>query len=853
MKTLSVPHSSFVLLLVIVAGCDRGEGDPSKKTATSHNLLLITLDTLRADHLGCYGYKEAKTPALDSLAARGMVFEDAQSQVPLTLPSHCSIMTGRFPREFGVRNNNQKALGTTHPTLASIFKQHGYQTAAFVASFVLDGRFGLNRGFDHYDDHMGNVSMDVQPLDWEQPANVIADRTIAWLETNKNRPFFCWAHFFDPHDPHRPPQPFPQSYDGEIAYMDTQIKRISDWLDESGLKDSTFVVIVGDHGESFGEHGEIGHGMFLYQTTLHVPMIVVHPRLVSAGKRVVGPVGNVDIFPTVLDLFDWPSPDGFLSKSFASTLTTGVLEPREVFSESDYAYYAYNWAEQRSLTTDRWKYISSTRPELFDRKDDPAESKNLLTEKRDVAAEFAAKLYDLYQAMQPNAGANVQPSAKALEALSGLGYVDVRSEAEDSFLTPGLGDPKEKMQVVEKYKEARKLMAKEHFKEALPLLESAVAEAPDALALQGTLGSCLVRVEKYQEALEPLEEALKLDPTFQPALMGMGDAQMGLGNLENALAQYKAAAENDPFDPSAQVKIALVLSKTNRRAEGEPYLRKAIEIFPEFPEAHYELGVILADRQDYAGAIKHYQVAVRLKPEDELSHYNLGVALFNTNRLTEAVDCFRQATALDPEHGDAWINLGVCLLKLESTEEGKASLLRATGIEESAADAYFNLATAASKEDDSEGAAAFLEKVIERRPGHSPSVLGLAAIHLKEHQTKDAVRVLRSGIRRNESDLQMQNLLAWILSTSSDAGTRNGTEALRMATSVSEKTRFQNPSFMQTLAAAYAETGDFDKAVSTGRQALALIPEGDGGVLKEALAGQLENYRARRPTRSDRF
>lgn len=859
MSRLPILCAGLFATASLFAGCDKSEDAGARGGAKGQNLLLITLDTTRADHLGCYGDKSARTPALDALASRGMLFEDAQSQIPLTLPSHCSIMTGRYPKEFGVRNNNQKALGTTHPTLASIFKQHGYRTAAFVASFVLDSRFGLNRGFDVYDDKMGNKALDVQPLDWEQPANVIADHALAWLEAGKNQPFFCWVHFYDPHDPHHPPEGFPQTYDGEIAFMDTQIKRISDWLDASGQKDRTLLIVVGDHGESFGEHGEEGHGAYLYQSTLHVPLIFVHPLLAAGGKRVPGAVGIIDIFPTVLDLFGLPKL-ALMSTSFATTLSSGTMTPREVFSESNYVLESYGWAEQRSQTTSQWKYISSAKPELFDRKVDRDEKNNLLDKKRDVAAELANKAYDLYKAMVPSAAADVQRDEKGRKALNALGYVEGRPTTDDQFLTPGLPDPKDKMHVVKQFKAARRFMGKDQFDLAIPLLQGAVAEAPEALAFQSSLGICLVRAKKYEEAMSPLHKALELDPTFQPGWISIGDAHVGLNRFEEARISFQEAVENDPLDPTARVKLGRVLARLDRKDEAVEHYKKAIELFPEFPEAHKELGVLLAEKGDAAGAAREYQEAARLKADDPDALYNLGAVRAGEGRFQEAADLFRQAVKVSPDHGDAWINLGICLFKLGKNEEGKESLRRAAQITAAAPEAYYNLALAAFKENDLKQAAELFEKVVNFNPTHWSAIEGLSRSYLGEQRFADALRVLRLGVSSepsNTSDpsyIRIVILLANVLATANDSDVRNGEEALRLAKQVTEQTQSRQPAVLQALAAAYAETGDFESAIATAEKALQLLPpDGGAGGLKDSISRQIVEYRAGRPIRQQQF
>ena len=400
------PAALLALSGMLVSGCQRREESPrpSGKLA-GHNLLLITLDTTRADRLGCYGYEPAATPALDALASSGTVFEHAFAQVPLTLPSHCSIMTGRYPREHGVRINGREALGAAHPTLADAFRSHDYRTGAFVASFVLNARFGLARGFDVYEDHVEPTSVESSPLGWEQRADVVTDRALAWLNTLNAAPFFAWVHYFDPHDPYVSPLEYEAEgrdpYDGEIAFMDGQIRRLTGWLDSTGLADRTLVVVAGDHGEAFGEHGERGHGLFLFDTTLHVPLIFTHPDGVEIGGRVSASVEMVDIYPTVMELFGWGSPAGLCSRSLAVALTGGELGEVAAYAESDYARHAFGWSPQRSLITHRWKYVLSTKPQLFDRLADKSEDLNVLDEHPDVALSLLNAMHARYQGMKP--------------------------------------------------------------------------------------------------------------------------------------------------------------------------------------------------------------------------------------------------------------------------------------------------------------------------------------------------------------------------------------------------------------------------------------------------------------------
>jgi tetratricopeptide (TPR) repeat protein len=763
------------------------------------------------------------------------------------------MMTGRQPREFGVRVNNQTALGTAHPTLASIFKQKGYRTAAFVASFVLDSRFGLDRGFDVYDDEMSNVSIKTEPLHWERPANVITDRAIAWLDSNKKDPFFCWVHFFDPHGPYNPPKQFPPTYDGEIAYMDTQIKRLDDWLTRSGMKDKTLLIIVGDHGESFGEHGEDGHGIFLYQTSLHVPMLVAHPTLITKPTRIAHSVGVIDLFPTILELLDLPKPNGLLSASFASDLQTGQSPLREIYSESEYVWHSYGWAQQRSLTNSDWKFVSTTKPELYDRKTDPDEKNNLFDKRPDIRTELSGKLFQRYAEMVPTLPGKVAPSAAATAALSALGYTGGGSKAVDEFLTAGADDPKEKLGVVRKYKAAREFLEKQKYDEAIELLKACVAEAPQSPALQGALGVALLTTQKYEEAIAVLDEAAKLDPTHQPALFSSGDAYFRLNRFDKALQFFTLAIDNDPNDPTAHFMLGKTLVVFKKPDEARPHFEKAVELLPDFSAAHYDLAVLLADAKEHDRAIPHYQQTIRLEPNNDHAHYQLGLSQLTLKQTDSATKSFYEAARINPQHGPAWINLGLTLLQVGQTKEGKNALQRAAAIPDTAADAYYNLAIAASRENDPVASAQFLQKVIDVAPTHPTAAWDLARDHLKADRMADTLAVLRAAEKANPSNVRVLNLLASILATAGDDALRNGQEALRIAKSAAALTQSRNAAVLKTLAESYAETGDFPNAIATAQQALTLIPAGKHEELRSDLTAALSEYQAGRPLRRTRF
>ncbi len=851
-KRLFVSALIFLAALMATHGCSKSDS-ANLSTIPGQNVLLITLDTTRADHIGCYGHQRAKTPALDAIAARGVLFEDALSQIPLTLPSHCTMMTGRYPREFGVRVNNEAALGTTHPTLASILKQKGYHTAAFVASFVLDSRFGLDRGFDVYDDEMSNVSIKTGPLEWERPGSVVTDHALAWLNANKASPFFCWVHFYDPHGPYQPPKEFPPTYDGEVAFMDTQVKRLDDWLTTSGLKNKTLVVVVGDHGESFNEHGEDGHGIFLYQTNIHVPLMVAHPSLTPTARRVSQPVGVVDVFPTILELLELPRPDKLLSTSLAGALQSGQSPPHEIFSESEYVWHSYGWAQQRGLTNSDWKFISSTKPELYDRKADPDEKINVIDRKPDVRAELSNKLFQRYSEQVPTLPGKVAPSAAATAALSALGYTGGGSKSVDEFLTQGADDPKDKIEVFRKYQLARKLWGDKQLEPSIALMRECVKEAPQSPSLQGALGVALVNTKKYEEALVFLDAAAKLDSTHQPALFSSGEAYFYLNRFDKALQYFTLAVENDPNDPTAHFMLGRTLLVLKKPDEARPQFEKAVELLPEFPSAHFELAELFFGARDYDRAIQHFRQTIRYEPNNDNAHYNLGSSLVALKKIPDAVTSFRETVRINPKHGQGWMNLGLTLLQTGQTAEGKKALLQAAAIPDVAADAYYNLAIAASRENDAAASAQYLQKVIDVAPTHPTAAWDLARDYLKADRTDKALEVLRAAEKANPSNVRTLNLLASILATTTNDALRNGQEALPIAKKTAELTQSRNPMVLKTLAEAYAETGDFPNAIATAKQALQMTPPDKLEDLRKELSASIADYEAGRPTRKTRF
>lgn len=836
------------------------------------SVLLVTFDTTRADRLGCYGNEKAVTPTLDALASGGVLFEDAQSPVPLTLPAHTSLLTGRYPREHGVHNNGREGVAEGLPTLATIFKEKGYKTGAFVASFVLDSRYGLDRGFDVYDDDMGTASLETSPLERERPANVVTDRALAWLETVKNDKFFLWVHFYDPHDPYKPPAEFhgvgQGPYDAEIAFADSQLGRLVKALEAAKVRDRTLVVVTADHGEAFGEHGEIGHSLFLSEAVLHVPLIFNHPKVAKAGTRIPAVVEALDLFPTILDLFGWDKPEYRLKRSFVAALRGELLADRPAFAECLYVFSTYRWAEQRSVTTKAWKYISSTRPQLFDRRTDRTEKQSVIEQQKDIAENLGKGLKDHFASLQPATGKTVELAAADRKKLADLGYAGGTGPTSKEFLTPGLLDPKDHIDTVNKVKHGQKLVRDGKAALGIPLLLAAAAASPDSPAMHSSLGNAYLRLVEELEAAnatdidptlldrasESLDRVLKAEPANEMALMALGDVRLRQKKPEEAITLFEALeSRGGETYPEVYGKLAQAHELAGHRDKSLPLYEKAVKLNPEVGPLHLGLGAIYSEQGRDSEALAHLHEAVRLSPNSPDAHFGLGIALLKIDQNADAATEFERATVLRPKFGKALINWGIALFKMDQPGIANLKFLEAAGIPEHKADANFNLAITLVKQGRKMDAVNFMEKALRADPKYAPAIDELTKYYVQMKRPKEAVRVLRIGAENLPDEIRFTHMLAKMLATAATDSVRNGEEGLTFAVKASEMTKRSQPAVEGTLAAAYAETGNFSKAIEIVTGAVSLAKAANQPDLAAALQLQLDGYREKKPYRNPDF
>jgi arylsulfatase A-like enzyme/Tfp pilus assembly protein PilF len=779
-------------------GCSKGGSGgpgPARGSLAGQNLLLITLDTIRADRLGCYGYSAAETPNLDRLAKQGVLFERAYAQVPMTLPSHCSIMTGRYPKELGVHVNGRNALSPSAVTLAEVFRAEQYATAAFVASFVLDSRFGLDQGFDTYDDAMGTVALNNVWHQWQQPADKVTDAALKWFSSRPDqRPFFAWVHYYDPHEPYAAPEPFASRhadpYDAEIAFMDAQIGRLLEGVAARSAGQQTLVVVVGDHGESLGEHGIHGHSLFLYEDVLHVPLIVVHPSAIAQARRVDAVVEAADVFLTMLELFGLQPPGDLLTRSLADGLRGGKLPDGSAYAESLSGMWLYRLAQQRALITRDHKYISSTDPELYDLKADAKETKNIAIVEKDVAGRLMSALQRRYEEIPKGDGAPVAMDGATKAALASLGYLQAEAQIVDEFLTPGLDDPKTWIPRLAAVEEGRHLMVGDRFAEAIPIWEK-LAETNDSADILASLGTCYLRTGAYEEARTVLTKAIQSPGDNLLAMISMGDLLVELGELEEAEKHYRIAAAAASPNPQVFAKLGDVLIRLRRPDDAIEHYRKTLETYDQFPAIHARLAALLAEKGLTSEAVPHLQKAAMLNQDD-------------------------------------------------------------TYIRDQIARTYYQIGLEYARANKHEEAAAAFEQALRTNPSVTSAAEQLSGYYLQIGKTAEAVRVLRTA-QAGGGDARGRFVLANLLATSRDDGVRNGAEAVQWAQQALSMSEAPRPPDIAIVAAAYAEAGRFDMAVETAQRALDAAQSAGDAQLANVLDSQLELYRAGKPFRHPRF
>ena len=613
-------------------------------------VILISVDTLRADHLSSYEAGRRPTPHIDALTKHGTLFSQVSSTFPLTLPSHVALFTSTYPFTNGVEDNGVP-LRSNAVTLATILKAAGYRTGAFVASFVLDRRFGLNRGFDVYDGPIDVHSTTTIPVERKRPGAQVADSALRWIASNSNAPFFLFLHLYDLHLPYDLPND-PKlrhgeaGYTAELAYEDRVLGDFLAALNRRKLLDKALIVFTSDHGEGLGDHAESTHGYFIYQSTLRVPLIIHWPSGFNRaiGERVDEPASLLDVAPTILDAIGIPRPAEMRGRSLIS-----AGRDREIYSESVYARNHFGCAILRSLRTGRYKYIEAPKPELYDLVSDPKETRNLYDQQRAKAAALARQIATVRataQAVRPSNSASPQPDTIAI--LRSLGYL---SGSTKSIRTDSHIDPKDRIGDFEQYLHALDLSSAGKLAESDALLQKLRAKLPDVVDIEVNLGFNEQRTGDFARAARELKVAIQEDPSDAQAHFELGFCQFHLGQLDDAIQQLKAALALEPLYTRADEALAEIYTRKSDYPQARAYLNQLLSIDPNSYTAHFNLGIFAALEQNWADAEHHIELALRADPRSAEAHATLGKIYQQEGKSDKAAEEFRAAQNVERSTG----------------------------------------------------------------------------------------------------------------------------------------------------------------------------------------------------------
>ncbi len=711
---------TLIVLVAIATGPSRGID-----AAPAPSLLLITIDTLRADHLGAYGRRSAETPNLDRLASSGLLVENAFTHSPVTLSSHAVLLTGRLPFQTGVRSNSLYRLADAETTMAEMLRGRGYRTAAFVSAAALDNRFGLGQGFEVYDDEMNPT--EGGQLIAERSAGEVVRTALEWLDDVDPSPFFLWVHFFDPHHPYSPPEPFRSRfadslYEGEIAYTDREIGRLLEAIDLA----NTVVVTTADHGESLGEHGEQTHGIFVYDATLRVPLILAGPGI-SPARMQQGPVGLVDVLPTVLEKLAIERPPKLAGKDVLSEGPSDLLYA-ETYMTRDF----YNWSPLRAVRSTRAKFIEAPRSELYDLVADPGETKNLVEERQRTARQLSEKLSEFADSEDAKA-TSFQPDAKLLSELQSLGYVGggvpANARPADERRLP---DPKDKIGIV--------------------------TDLDDAISLFGT--------KRFEEAAVILREILRVDPTNFLASHYLGETLFELSSPRQAIEAYQQAIEQGNETPYHRFRLGLLYEQLKEYPAGADQFGRAIDLDPDAAREVLKRARDLLQAGEVDGGLQY----LSMLEERGGGGTSLGLLLASawerkgeTGKALAAIDRALEADASNPT---LLATRGRLLIELGRTEEAVGALEQASpGLEDPTEKAAVvkTLATLYGNKGELEKAIAYFEQAATLTPNDSEIMANLALTLVRAGRTSEALEPLTRAIELRPEEVRLLNLKAEIL------------------------------------------------------------------------------------------
>ncbi len=767
------------LPLLACALCASCAPEPPAIAPGERSLVLITLDTTRADRIGAYGGEAVPTPRLDRVADEGVLFEQAISQVPLTLPAHASLMTGRYPASLGVRHNGIYTLPAEALTLAERLGEAGWDTAAFIAAYVLNRGFGVEQGFETFNDVPVNryEGGEDQLFRAQRTADEVNEQVFRWLDRRKEGKFFLWVHYYDPHDPYRPPERDGRAlsgsgYDREISYVDACLGDLLDRLRQDGLLDRSVLAIVGDHGESLGEHGEKTHGIFLYEGAVHVPMMIRAPGLVPAGRRVSGPVELVDVAPTLLDLLD----ERALERAQGRSLLPRILGERDegealAFAETLMPRIEFGWSELYMVHDGRFKYVRAPQPELYDLEDDPDERANLLEREPRLALEMAAIL-DAWLSGAAVAGADAAASRTITpeeeERLRGLGYLGGSAFKEGQDEGAPRPDPKRMIAEVRALDAARDLLAAGDAEGALEGARSILAANPGNHQARTTEVLALIELDRLVEAEKAALEALRVareadddERILERKARGLLASVYNLaGNTAQAERQYRALLKLDPGQTAARVDLARLLMGMGQDRKARALVDEVLDTDPRDGMA---LALLFKLQQSAGERDAAIDTAMRLSRDragDAETLVQAAQLLMESGNAAAAVPCLEAAIEQVDGLPVGWLGrLGVARLEsgdLDGAEQAFGAVARLRPADPRA---FYYLGNIALRRGDEDTARRRFGEALRIDPGFVDSQLSLSRWLAAQGRLEEAVAELEKAAARQPGNPRVRREL----------------------------------------------------------------------------------------------
>lgn len=659
----------IIVLVILYFTIFTGGKSGKIKSPEQCNLLVITLDTTRADYIGAYGATTASTPNIDKLAADGILFEHCSTSVPITLPSHCSIFTGQYPLAHQVRDNGTFFLGSQSTTMAEKMKESGKQTYAVIAAYILLAKFGLNQGFDLYDDSL-NVDELIKNLDSEIDAAQVYSKFSTWLKGQSSTPFFAWVHFYDPHSPYNPPEPYKSKfgsrpedlYIAEISYVDEYIGKIVDDLKAAGQLDKTVIIIAGDHGEGFGEHGEFGHALMCYEESLEVPLIFSNPDLLPSHKRIADHVNLIDVMPTVLDMFSITPPPNIQGMSLLP-LMNGKKEnsPRTFYIESMHGKEEFGWAPLMGIIDEGYKYISLPEPELYDLHTDKIEKNNLFLKMNHKARALDKKLMELvktYSTSASQSGGRRSLTADDKAHLQSLGYISAFSGKTDMSI-----DPKKGLIIKNRYESIGKEIDLGNIDGAEKQLHELVAENPTNMMPQyfGMLNTIYKKKNDTGNVLDTWKKAIQTYPDNDNFRINLAFEYFQMNKLEEADHVAVEILNHDPSYTRAVILRQRITEKRGQFDKSKEFIENALSQEPHNVSLRISYARLL-------GTMKKYKEAADLCSDllkdpgvsgDISSQSKIGVILAEIHHDGEALNILERVESAGQADAEAYNYLGI--------------------------------------------------------------------------------------------------------------------------------------------------------------------------------------------------